>query len=190
MLTHTTELLPRDQRRPRELVELGVRPRKGVVSHHSHEFRPADDLFCLAGSAESPKPARCRDRILAESAEHRSHEDALSVERFVVFRCRIPEKMGYSQLETVITIVRFFEALSEKSFDNVVAFVKRHLKYLLGGLQRVLTNLWNNNQIVLLWYFDSGTCDNEDDRSIADAVSLFYQYLSLLSYSYDFSVVL
>lgn len=98
--------------------------------------------------------------------------------------------MGYTQLETVISIIRFFETVHEKGFENVVAFVKQHLKYLLGGLQKVLTNLWTNNQIVLLWYFDGDTCDNEDDRSIADSVSLLYQYLSLLSYSYDFSVVL
>ena len=98
--------------------------------------------------------------------------------------------MGYTQLETVISIIRFFETLREKGFENVVAFVKQHLKYLLGGLQKVLTNLRTNNQIVLLWYFDGDTCDKEDDRSIADSVSLFYQYLSLLSYSYDFSVVL
>ena len=73
--------------------------------------------------------------------------------------------------------------------DNI-AYVKKHLQYLIGGLQRFITNLRNYNQVAMLWYYDNATCGSADDQNIASAVSILYQYLSLLSYSYGFSVVL
>lgn len=102
----------------------------------------------------------------------------------------LPKKISYLQLDAVINMLRFFNIVYDKKLDEVVTYFKSNVIFMVNAFQQVTTNLRNENQTVMMWYCDDSLCTKEEERMYAGILSLYYQYLSLVSYGYDFVVTI
>ena len=103
-------------------------------------------------------------------------------------RCRLPERISFLQLEAVTEMLKAFCAIGDKYYEPVMEYVLKHKVYLVHGLQRVTTNLRENNQLVMMWYAERNYGETEEQQRAISLVSSFYQQLSLMSYAYEFTV--
>ena len=110
----------------------------------------------------------------------------------------LPEEITYLQLESVISMLKFFNFMVEKKYEEVVKYIQTNVVFLVNGLQRISTNLRENNQTVMMWYSDHTTITKESYSSaiskfififsVCAITTTFYQFIHQLSPS--FSVVL
>ena len=85
-------------------------------------------------------------------------------------------------------MLKAFCAIGDKYYEPVMEYVLKHKVYLVHGLQRVATNLRENNQLVMMWYAERNYGETEEQQRAISLVSSFYQQLSLMSYAYEFTV--
>lgn len=100
----------------------------------------------------------------------------------------LPEEITYLQLESVISMLKFFNFMVEKKYEEVVKYIQMNVVFLVNGLQRISTNLRENNQTVMMWYSDHTTITKDENYQYSNIMSIYYQLLSLISYSYGFVI--
>ena len=105
-------------------------------------------------------------------------------------RHRLPEHISFLQLEAVVEMMKVFCMIGDKYYEPVMEYVLKHKVYLVHGLQRVATNLRENNQLVMMWYAETNYGETEEQQRAISLVSSFYQQLSLMSYAYEFTVAI
>ncbi len=92
------------------------------------------------------------------------------------------------QLEAVVHMLKVFCLIADRYYEPVIEYVVKHKVYLVHALQRIATNLREHNELVMMWYAETNYGETEEQQRAISLVSMFYQHLSLMSYSYGFSV--
>lgn len=103
---------------------------------------------------------------------------------------RTGEKVSYFDLEMTVAILQFYAKVFELKNSAVTAYIQKHLIYLVAALQRITDSVRVNNQLYMLMYNDAIEPKTDTDRNIVNLVSLFYQYVALVGYSYGFEMQL
>lgn len=103
-------------------------------------------------------------------------------------RNRIPENISFLQLEAVVHMLKVFCLIADRYYEPVIEYVVKHKVYLVHALQRIATNLREHNELVMMWYAETNYGETEEQQRAISLVSMFYQHLSLMSYTYGFSV--
>ena len=105
-------------------------------------------------------------------------------------RNRTGEKISYFDLEMTVAILQFYGQVFELKNTAVITYIQKHLVYLVAALQRIADSLRVNNQVYMLMYNEAIETKSETDQNIVNLVSLFYQYVALVGYSYGFEMQL
>lgn len=105
-------------------------------------------------------------------------------------RNRTGEKISYFDLEMTVAILQFYAKVYELKNSAVIAYIQKHLIYLVAALQRIADSLRMDNQLYMLMYNEAVETKSDTDRNIVNLISLFYQYVALVGYSYGFEMQL
>ena len=81
----------------------------------------------------------------------------------------LPDEITYLQLESVISMLKFFNFMVEKKYEEVVKYIQTNIVFLVNGLQRISTNLRENNQTVMMWYSDHTTITKDENYQYSNS---------------------